>query len=324
VTGRRRPSLLITREMLGPAQARACADYDVQLITEPKPLPTRVLLSRAAACEALLIGAVERLDAHTIRELVKSIKIVATHSVGFEHIDIEAARAVGLVITNTPDVLTDATAELAVLLVLAACRRSGEGERILRGSRWPVISKTGLLGRGLSGKRVGILGLGRVGLAIAARLVPFGVNLHYHSRRQVEAARSLGAAYHSTPLALFRVSDILIVAASATAQTRNIVDRAALAALPAGAFLVNIARGELVDEEAVFSALMDGHLAGAGIDVFANEPDINPRWLEFENVALLPHLGSATLETRLAMGMRALDNLDAYFRGERPRDQVAP
>jgi len=208
--------------------------------------------------------------------------------------------------------------------VLAACRRSGEGERILRRKHWRVMSKTGLLGHGLSGKRVGILGLGRVGLAIAARLVPFGVSVHYHSRRQVEAACGLGAIYHATALDLFRVSDILIVAAAATPQTRNIVDRAALAALPAGAYLVNIARGELVDEEAVFAALASGHLAGAGIDVFINEPDINPRWLEFENVALLPHLGSATVETRIAMGMRALDNLDAYFRGERPRDQVVP
>src|SRR5207302_9825460 len=137
---------------------------------------------------ALLIGVAERLDADTIRELVKSIKIVATHSVGFEHIDIEAARAAGLVVTNTPEVLTDATAETAVLLVLAACRRSGEGEWILRRNQWRAMSKTGFLGHDLSGKRVGILGLGRVGLAIGARLVPFGVSLHYHSRRQVEAA----------------------------------------------------------------------------------------------------------------------------------------
>jgi glyoxylate reductase len=310
--------------MLEPAQARACADYHVQLITEPKPLPMSVLLDRAASCDALLIGAAQRLDADTIRKLVRTIKIVATHSVGFEHIDIAAARAAGLVVTNTRDVLTDASAELAVLLVLAACRRSGEGERILRRNQWRAMSKDGLLGHGLSGKRVGILGLGRVGLAIGARLVPFGVRLHYHSRRQVEAARGLGATYHGTPLELFRVSEILIVAAASTPQTRNIVDRAALAALPAGAYLINIARGELVDEEAIFSALASGHLAGAGIDVFANEPDINPRWLEFENVALLPHLGSATVETRIAMGMRALDNLDAYFRGERPYDQVVP
>ena len=304
--------------------ARACADYEVQLVTEPKPLPRSLLLSHAASCNALLIGAAERLDAETIRQLVTSIKIVATHSVGFEHIDIEAARAAGLVITNTPDVLTDATAETAVLLALTACRRSGEGERIVRRNQWRAISRTGMLGHGLSGKRVGILGLGRVGLAVAARLVPFGVSLHYHSRRQVQAAQGLGAAYHATALDLFRVSDVLIVTAAATPQTRNIVDRVALAALPAGAYLVNIARGELVDEEAVFAALASGHLAGAGIDVFINEPDINPRWLEFENVALLPHLGSATVETRTAMGMRALDNLDAYFRGERPRDQVVP
>src|SRR5437879_1826734 len=153
--------------MLGSAQARACADYDVQLVTEPKPLPRSILLNRAASCNALLIGVAERLDADTIRELVKSIKIVATHSVGFEHIDIEAARAAGLVITNTPDVLTDATAETAVLLVLAACRRSGEGERILRRKHWRVMSKTGLLGHGLSGQRVGALGLGRGDSSIA-------------------------------------------------------------------------------------------------------------------------------------------------------------
>jgi lactate dehydrogenase-like 2-hydroxyacid dehydrogenase len=310
--------------MLGPAHARACADYDVELATEPKPLPVSLLLSRAASCDALLIGSTERLDAETVKKLVRRTRIVATHSVGLEHIDLEAARAAGLVVTNTPDVLTDATAELAVLLVLAACRRSGEGERILRRGQWRAISKDGLLGQGLSGKRVGILGLGRVGRAIAIRLAPFGVRLHYHSRREVGSARGLGAIYHTAPLDLFRSSDILVVAAASTPETCNIVDRTALAALPVGAYLINIARGELVDEEAVFAALERGHLSGAGMDVFVNEPQINPRWLEFENVALLPHIGSATVETRVAMGMRALDNLDAYFRGERPRDQVAP
>src|SRR5207245_962506 len=157
--------------------------------------------------------------------------------------------------------------------------RSGEGERVLRRNQWRTLSK-GFLGVGLSGKRVGILGLGRVGQAIAARLVPFGVSLHYHSRGQVEAARDFGATYHGTVLELCGVSDVLIVAAAATPETCNIIDRTALEALPAGGYLVNIARGELVDEEAVFSALTSGHLAGAGVDVFINEPDVNPRWLE--------------------------------------------
>ncbi len=314
----------MTREMPEVVRSRAYANYTARLVSKPKPLPIRVLLDHAANSEAMLISVAERLDADLIRELARTVKIVASYSVGLDHIDLEAARAAGLIITNTPEVLTDATAELALLLVLAACRRTGEGERIVRAQQWQAMSKTGLLGVSLKGKRVGVLGLGRVGQAVAARLVPFGVSLHYHSRKEVDAARKLGATYHPTALELFRVSDILVVAASATPQTRNIVDRTALATLPAGAYLVNIARGELVDEEAVFAALESGHLAGAGIDAFVNEPEINPRWLGFENVALLPHLGSATIETRTAMGMRALDNLDAFFRGERPGDQVVP
>ena len=190
---------------------------------------------------------------------------------------------------------------------------------MLRENRWGPWSPTGFLGTDLVGKAVGILGLGRIGQAIAARLQPFGVNLHYHSRRPVP---NQAATYHATAMDLFRASQILIIAAASTPETRNIIDETALAALPKGAYLINIARGDLVVEEAVFAALSRGHLAGAGIDVYRNEPGIDPRWRQFENVFLLPHLGSATAETRIAMGMRALDNLDAYFRGERPRDQV--
>jgi glyoxylate reductase len=282
------------------------------------------LLRAADGRDGLLITLTEKFDAAALAQLPESVRIIATYSVGLDHIDLNAAARCGLTVTNTPDVLTSATAEIAVLLVLGACRRAGEGERMLRERRWGPWSPTGFLGSDLAGKAVGILGLGRIGQAIAARLAPFGVTLHYHSRKEVDPALAHGAHYHRSAAELFRVSQILIVAAASTAETRGIMDRSALAALPKGAYLVNVARGDLIDETAVFDALASGHLAGAGLDVYRNEPDIDPRWREFDNAFLLPHLGSATLETRVAMGMRALDNLDDFFDGRRPRDQVVP
>lgn len=320
----RKPRLLITRRLPEPVEARASARYEVEFPAGSGPFPIPDLLRAAAGRDGLLISLTEKMDAAALAQLPDSVRIIATYSVGLDHIDLPAAARRGVIVTNTPDVLTDATAEIAVLLTLGACRRAAEGERMLRENRWGPWSPTGFLGSDLAGKAVGILGLGRIGQAIANRLAPFRVALHYHSRKPVEPALACAARYHPTPGDLFRMSQILIVAAASTPETRGIIDAAALAALPKGAFLINIARGDLVDEDAVFEALQSGHLAGVGMDVYRNEPNIDPRWRQLEPGFLLPHLGSATVETRIAMGMRALDNLDDHFDGRRPRDQVVP
>ena len=316
-----RPKLLLTRKLPDLVEARAGRTYDVRLNEGDQLYDSDALLHAMAGMDAALIALTDKLSATVIKALPDSVRMLATFSVGLDHIDLAAAAARGLVIANTPDVLTDATAEMAVLLTLGACRRIGEGERMVRGGHWGAWSPTGFLGIGLTGRHVGILGLGRIGQAIAQRLAPFGVHVHYHARKLVDAP---GLTYHSTPLDLFRASQIVIVAAASTPETRHIVNASTLAAMAPGGVLVNIARGDLVDEEAVFAALKSGHLSGAGLDVYQNEPRIDQRWLEFDQVLLSPHLGSATIETRVAMGMRALDNLDDFFNHRRPRDQVIP
>jgi glyoxylate reductase len=316
-----RPKLLLTRKLPDLVEARARRTYAVRLNETDQLYDTHRFLAAMAGMDAALIALTDKLTASVIGALPDSVRMLATFSVGLDHIDLNAAAERGLIITNTPDVLTDATAEMAVLLTLGACRRIGEGERMVRGGHWGAWSPTGFLGVGLTGRHVGILGLGRIGQAIAQRLAPFGVHLHYHSRRPLNVP---GLTYHATPLDLFRASQIIIVAAASTPETRHIVNADHLAAMTPGGFLVNIARGDLVDEAAVFAALKSGHLAGAGLDVYQNEPRIDQNWLDFDQVLLSPHLGSATIETRVAMGMRALDNLDDFFNHRRPRDQVVP
>jgi glyoxylate reductase len=316
-----RPKLLLTRKLPDLVEARARRRYDVRLNTDDQLYNSANLLAAMKGMDAALVALTDKFSAPVIEALPDCVRMLATFSVGLDHIDLQAAAKRGLVIANTPDVLTDATAEMAVLLTLGACRRIGEGERMLRGGHWGAWSPTGFLGTGLTGRHVGILGLGRIGQAIAQRLAPFGVHLHYHSRRPVDAP---GLTYHATPFDLFGTSQIMIIAAASTPETRHIVNKGHLAAMVPGGILVNIARGDLVDEDAVFAALKSGHLAAAGLDVYQNEPKIDPRWLEFDQVLLSPHLGSATIETRVAMGMRALDNLDDFFNHRRPRDQVVP
>ncbi len=236
--------------------------------------------------------------------------------------DIPAATARGIAVTNTPDVLTGATAEIALLLMLGAARGATSAISTLRKGEWNKWSPTGMLGIELSGKRLGILGFGRIGRATAARARAFGMEIHYHSRHRVSPELEEGAIYHADSASLFRVSDVLSIHCASTPETRGLVNRDTLALLPPGAILVNTARGDIVDDEALIEALASGRIAAAGLDVFNNEPNFHPGYLALSNAFLLPHLGSATRETRNAMGFRALDNLDAFFAGKTPPDQV--
>jgi lactate dehydrogenase-like 2-hydroxyacid dehydrogenase len=315
-----RPSLFVTRKLPPDVEARLARDYEASL-NSGDFLPSRDgILSGAAGKDGLLVTVTDRIDADLIRALPPSVKIIATFSVGYDHIDIAAAKARGIAVTNTPDVLTDATAEIALLLMLGAARQATSAIATLRSGQWKNWAPTGMLGMELTGKRLGILGLGRIGRATAHRARAFGMEVHYHNRRRLDPAQEAGATYHADIERLFRVSDVLSLHCASTPETRRIVNRATIALLPQNAIVVNTARGDIVDDEALIEALASGRLAAAGLDVFANEPSLDPRYLDLPNAFLLPHLGSATRETRNAMGFRALDNLDAFFAGRTPPD----
>jgi lactate dehydrogenase-like 2-hydroxyacid dehydrogenase len=227
------------------------------------------------------------------------------------------------VVTNTPDVLSDATAEIAMLCMLGAARRGAEGNRLVREGRWDFWSPAFMVGRQVTGKRFGVMGMGRVGRVAAERARGFGMEVHYHNRTRLPEHLEKGAIHHDTVEGLLEVSDVLSLHCPATPETTGIINAETLAKLPEGAILVNTARGNLVDEEALVAALKTGRLYAAGLDVFRDEPGGNPKIAALDNVFLLPHIGSATHETRDAMGFRALDNLDAFFAGQEPQDRVA-
>jgi lactate dehydrogenase-like 2-hydroxyacid dehydrogenase len=320
----RKPALLLTRVFPRDVMARARRDYTVLAEnTEDTVLTADELVRRAEGAEAILCAAGDPLHAETIARLPATLRAIATFSVGLDHIDLAAARARGIIVSNTPDVLTDATAELTMLLILAAARRAGEGERLVRSGQWRGWAPTQLLGMQVSGKRLGILGMGRIGRAVARMARGFRMEVHYHNRNRLEPALEEGATYHSDPASMLTAIDILALTAPGGESLRGWLNAERIALLRQGAVVVNTGRGSLVDDPALIAALKTGHVAFAGLDVYANEPRLDPGYLECPNAVLLPHLGSSTVETRNAMGFRALDNLDAVFAGREPPDRVA-
>lgn len=315
-----RPALLITRRLTDAVLARAERDYDVTLNADDHVFSSDELIAACQSANAVLPCHSERFDAATIAALPARLRIIANHSVGVDHVDLAAAKARGITVTNTPDVLSDATAEIAILCMLGAARRGSEGDRMVREGRWDFWSPAFMVGRQVTGRRFGVLGMGRVGQVTAERARGFGMEIHYHNRRRLPADLEKGAVFHEKVESLLAVSDVLSLHCPATPSTTGIINARTLALLPERAILVNTARGALVDEEAVIDALRSGRLFAAGLDVFRDEPGGNPALAALENVFLLPHIGSATFETRDAMGFRALDNLDAFFAGKSPRD----
>lgn len=316
------PKLLITRRLPHDVEARALRDYRTEGNPDDRLWSRAELLVRSEGKDALLVTVADRLDAETIDLLPASIRIIASFSVGTDHINLDAAAARDIVVTNTPDVLTDATAEIALLLILGAARGAAAGMAAIREGTWINWSPTGMLGVSLGGKHLGILGMGRIGRAVAKRAQAFDMNIHYHNRTRLEAGIEDGATWHSSVEDLLGASRILSVHCASTPATRGLLDARRLALLPAGAIVVNTARGDIIDDDALIAGLRTGRIAAAGLDVFNNEPNIDPRYRTLPNAFLLPHLGSATLETRNAMGFRALDNLDDFFAGRSPRDTV--
>ena len=316
-------TVLFTRRLPEAVERRAARDYRLIANPEDRPQSGEEIVTRSQAADAVVCCVTDRMTAAVFSRLPERVRIVASFGVGTDHLDLAAAKARGVVVTNTPEVLTDATAEVALLLLLGAARRAHEGQDMLRTGRWTGWTPTQLMGHQLSGKRLGIVGMGRIGQAMARRARGFGVEIHYTDQRRLPPEKEEGAVFHSTVEELLPLSQLLSLHAPSTPETRHLLDARRLALLPRGAIVVNSARGDLVDDEALISALRSGQVGAAGLDVFQGEPAIHPDYRSLENTFLLPHMGSATIETREAMGFRALDNVDAVLSGRPAPDRVA-
>lgn len=308
--------VLATRALPAAVTERLSRDYQACLNPTDRVLVPEEIVAAAEGCFAIICIATDSFDRALIERLPASVKLLATFSVGYEHIDLAAARARGIQVSNTPDVLTDATADIALLCLLGAARRAWEAESLLRQGRWTGWTTTQLCGTHVSGKRLGILGMGRIGRAVAARARGFGMAIHYTNRSRLTPVQEQGATYHADPEDMLPHCDFLSLNAPSTPETHHFLNAQRIALLPDGAIVVNTARGTLVEDEALIAALTSGKLAAAGLDVFEGEPQLDPRYLELPNSFLLPHVGSATVETRNAMGFICLDNLDAVAAGK--------
>lgn len=312
--------LWITRRLSDAMLERATRDYDVIINHEDTPGTAAELIAASADFDAIIPCHSEHFNADVVSQFSDRLKIVANHSVGVDHCDIPALNMRGIAVTNTPDVLSDATGELAMLLMLGAARNAVAGDRIVRTGQWDSWSPAFMVGKQVTGARLGIIGMGRVGQAFAQKARGFGMQVHYYNRRPLSPDLENGAVYHETVESLLAVSDFLSLHCPATPETVDLMNDERFQMLPKGAVVVNTARGALVDEDALIAALDTGHVSAAGLDCFKVEPGGNPKFSSYDNVFMLPHIGSATRQTRDAMGFRALDNLDAFFAGQTPKD----
>ncbi len=318
-----KPVVVVGRKLPEAVEGRLARDYRPKFNPEDRVREAAELIDLCTGADAIMPCHSEHLPAEVIAKLPESLKIIANYSVGVDHVDLAAAKDRGIVVTNTPDVLSDATAEIAILCMLGAARRASEGNRLVRAGQWKSWSPAFMVGTQVTGKRFGVIGMGRVGQVTAQRARGFDMEIHYTKRRRLDSAQEAGAIYHQTVEDLLPHCDVLSLHCPATPETLDLMNAERLALLPDGAILVNTARGAIVDQAALMAALRTGKLAAAGLDVYKDEPHIDPAFFEIENAFLLPHIGSATSETRDAMGFRALDNLDAFFAGGEPRDRVA-
>ncbi|MEJ2691835.1 MAG: D-glycerate dehydrogenase [Candidatus Thiodiazotropha sp.] len=314
--------ILVTRQLPQAVEARLKRDYDPRLNIRDSVYSSEEILELCQGVQAIIPCHTEKLSAEVIGRLPDSVRAICSFSVGFDHIDLSAAKQRGIIVTNTPEVLSDATAEVAMLLLLGAARRAYEGEREIRTDSWADWSATYHLGMQVSGKRLGIIGMGRVGQIMARRARGFDMEIHYYNRRRLPPELEGDAHYHASVEALLPHCQFLSIHCPATPETHHLFNRERIALLPDEAIVVNTARGAVVDDEAMIEALRTGKLFAAGLDVFNGEPAIDARYRKLDNTFLLPHIGSATRETRDAMGFRALDNLDAIMNGLEPRDRL--
>lgn len=318
-----RPKVIVTRELTDGVMRRMEDLFDAALNREDRGL-TRAELEAAVADTDILVPTItDRIDADLLANASPRLKLIANFGVGVDHIDLHAARERKILVTNTPGVLTEDTADMTMALILSVPRRLGEGEKLIRSGQWDGWKPSGMLGHRVNGKTLGIIGMGRIGRAVAKRAQGFGIRTIYHNRHRLPESieAELGARFVELDV-LFTQSDIVSINCPHTAETHHLVDAHRLSQMRSDAYLVNTSRGEVLDENALIEALESGRIAGAGLDVFVNEPHVDPRFLNLANTVLLPHMGSATYEGRAAMGEKVIANIRAWVDGHRPPDQV--
>lgn len=322
-----RPRVVVTRRLPVAVEATLRERFDVVLSADDLPMSAEALQRALATADGVLCTVTDRMTAEVLAAYPLRARIIANFGVGVDNIDLAAAQAHEIVVTNTPGVLTDCTADLAMTLILMTLRRAGEGEREVRGGRWQGLGPTHLLGRRVTGKTLGLVGMGRIGAAVARRAHHgFGMRVLCYNRSLVSTAllAETGAEQCASLGALLGASDVVSLHCPSTPETRHLMNSRRLALMQPGSYLINTARGEVVDDDALIAALMSGHLAGAGLDVYRGEPNVDRRFLGMEQVVLLPHLGSATRETREAMGFMATENLAACLEGREIPNRVSP
>ena len=320
----KKPVVIITRKLPDVIETRMMELFDARLNPDDRPLSKTELIEAVRHADVLVPTITDRIDAAVLSQAGPNLKLVANFGTGVDNIDLATARSRGISVTNTPGVLTEDTADMTMALILAVPRRLAEGERLLRAGAWPGWSPTFMLGHRIWGKRLGIIGMGRIGQAVARRAKAFGMAIHYHNRKRVhpDIEAELEASYWESLDQMLARMDIVTVHCPHTPATFHLLSARRLKLLQPHAFVINTARGEIVDENALTRMLGRGELAGAGLDVFEHEPAVNPRLLELDNVVLLPHLGSATLEGRLDMGEKVIINIKTFVDGHLPPDRV--
>jgi len=313
--------ILVTRKLINSSEELAKKLFEVKLNKEDKILSKEELIRASEGCDGILSSLTEKFDSNLISNLSKTIKIISNFAVGFGNIDIEAAKKKNIVVTNTPDVLTDATAEIAILILLGAARRAREGAQWAEKKNWKW-SADFLMGKQLTGSRLGILGMGRIGRAVAEKARAFGMKIHYYNRSRLNKNLEKDSIYHKSLESLLSVSDFFSINCPATKETKHIINKNTIKYFPHGAVVSNSARGDMIDDEAMVEALKNGKIFSLGLDVYNGEPNIHPEYLTLPNVYVLPHLGSATKKTRTAMGDLAINNIDEFFRTGKCKNKV--
>jgi len=313
--------ILVTRNLLKLNEERVLKLFDAKLNKEDKVLSPEEVINLSKDCDGILCVGGNKFDKEIISKLSSSVKIIANYAVGYNNVDTEAATAKGIVVTNTPEVLTDATADISILLLLGASRRAYEGRIAAESQGW-IWSTSLLLGKQMSNRKLGILGMGRIGRAVAQRARGFNMEIHYHNRNRLTPDLENGAVYHADIKSLFSQSEFLSINCPATADTTNLINEETINYFPDNVVIANAARGDIINDEAMIKAMKNGKVFALGLDVYNGEPKINESYLKLNNLFLLPHLGSATERTRIDMGDRAIDNLQTFFDNKRPKDQV--
>ena len=305
--------ILVTRKLIKDSEDKAIKIFEAKLNPNDELYSQKKVIEMSEGCDAILTSLTDKMDEETINKLPDTVKVISNFAVGFGNINLESAKKKGITVTNTPEVLSDATAEIGILLILGACRRVSEGIQSAKESNWKW-SADYLIGKQLTRARLGILGMGRIGQKIAKIAKSLGMIIHYHNRSKLSDDKEQGAIYHNDLKSLFEVSDILSICCPATKETENLINKETLEYFPTGAVITNVARGDIVDDEALIDALNRRKIYAVGLDVYKGEPNLNPGYLKIKSAFILPHLGSATKHTRIAMANLAIDNIDEFFK----------